>query len=172
MSVVIPTEERALAVTGVMGEGRGRTARPGRSSAAPGSARSIGSSASAPPQVLIVDDHPPFRWIVRKLLEARGYAVAGEAQCAASALAAAARLAPDAVLLDVRLGDDSGHEVARALSGLDPAPAVLLVSVSEDGTGTDQEYARAAGARGFLLKNRLAVTDLARYWPPPEPTSP
>jgi CheY-like chemotaxis protein len=172
MTVVIPTDERAPAVIGVFGGGS-RSHRSARSlQCRTGSVRSIGSSASARPQVLIVDDHPRFRRVVRELLEARGYAVAGEAACAASALAAAARLAPDAVLLDVRLGDDSGHEVARALSGFDPAPAVLLVSVSEDGSGTDQEYARAAGARGFLLKSRLAVTDLARYWPAPEPTPP
>jgi DNA-binding NarL/FixJ family response regulator len=43
----------------------------------------------------------------------RGYAVVAEASCAAEALAAVERLAPDAGLLDVRLGEESGHDVAR-----------------------------------------------------------
>jgi DNA-binding NarL/FixJ family response regulator len=112
--------------------------------------------------VLIVDDQPVFRRAARELLEARGYAVVGEASCAAAALEAAEQLEPDAVLLDVRLGDESGHEVARALTRVAPAPAVLLVSVTDHGDG--DERARACGARGFLLKGRLAVTDLGRYW--------
>jgi hypothetical protein len=62
MSVVIPTEERALAVTGVMGEGRGRTARPGRSSAA-----RVGEEhrveRERPAAGAHVDDHPPLRWL-------------------------------------------------------------------------------------------------------------
>ena len=113
--------------------------------------------------MLIVDDHPSFRTVARELLVARGYAVAGEATCGAEALAAAERLAPDAVLLDVRLGDDSGHDVARALSLLDDAPAVLLVSVLDDVDG--DERALACGARGFLLKAGLAMADLGRFWP-------
>jgi len=124
-----------------------------------------GSSAGAPLRVLIVDDQPVFRRAVRALLEARGYAVVGEAGCAVTALQAAKRLEPDAVLLDVRLGDESGYEVARALTRFDPAPAILLVSCTDQEEG--DEHVRACGARGFLLKGRLAVTDLGRFWPAP-----
>jgi DNA-binding NarL/FixJ family response regulator len=113
--------------------------------------------------VLIVDDHASFRRVARDLLEARGFAVAGETTCAAEALAETKRLAPDAVLLDVRLGDDHGHEVARALSCLDHAPAVLLVSVLHDADGDERAW--ACGARGFLAKDGLAVADLGRFWP-------
>ena len=84
---------------------------------------SAGLSAGAPLRVLIVDDQPAFRQAARALLEARGSAVVGEAGRAAAALEAAKRLEPDAVLLDVRLGGESGHEVARALTRFDPAPA-------------------------------------------------
>lgn len=127
--------------------------------------RSAGSSAGAPLRVLIVDDQRVFRRAARALLEARGYAVVGEAGCAAEALEAAKQLEPDAVLLDVRLGDESGHEVARALTRFDTAPAVLLVSCTDEGDGG--ESVRGCGARGFLLKDRLAVTDLGRFWPCP-----
>jgi len=115
--------------------------------------------------VLIVDDQPVFRRAARALLEARGYAVVGEADCAATALEAAKQLEPDAVLLDVRLGDESGHEVARALTRLAPAPAVVLVSSTDEPDGG--ESVRACGARGFVLKGRLAATDLGHFWPCP-----
>jgi DNA-binding NarL/FixJ family response regulator len=115
------------------------------------------------PRVLIVDDHLIFRRAARALLEARAYAVAGEAGCAASAVDAVKRLAPDAVLLDVRLGEDSGHAVARALSTLDDPPAVLLVSAADDEDG--DERAILCGACGFVPKARLGQTDLGRFWP-------
>ena len=62
--------------------------------------------------VLIVDDHPSFRASARTLLEAEGYDVVGEAENGESAVAAALRLRPDLVLLDVQLPDIDGFEVA------------------------------------------------------------
>lgn len=90
----------------------------------------------------------------------------GEADNAVTALRLAERLAPDAVLLDVRLRDADGFEVASALAGADPAPAVLL-------TASDVElasYARltGSGARGLVGKGQLAMTDLGRFWPDPD----
>src|SRR3954452_14293835 len=82
------------------------------------------ASASAP-RVLVVDDQAAFRDAARQLLERRGYAVVAEAGCAASALDAVERFAPDAVLLDVRLGDDDGFDVCRMLTRARPGLAVL-----------------------------------------------
>src|SRR5690349_7716051 len=61
--------------------------------------------------LLIVDDHPGFRRFARKLLEAAGYDVVGDAADGAAALAAAERLDPDVVLLDVLLPDMTGFDV-------------------------------------------------------------
>ena len=101
------------------------------------------------PRVLIVDDQPLFRRVAREVLDARGYTVVGEASCAASALEAAERLGPDAVLLDVRLGDDSGYAVARALAELEPS-AGGAAGLGRMSDGDEDERACACGACGFL----------------------
>ena len=62
--------------------------------------------------VLIVDDHECFRTSVRKLLEAEGFDVVGEAGDGSSAQALSAALEPDLILLDVQLPDIDGFEVA------------------------------------------------------------
>jgi two-component system, NarL family, nitrate/nitrite response regulator NarL len=123
-----------------------------------GACRIVGMSA----RVLIVDDHHAFREAARRLLEHRGYTVVGDAGDATTAVEAAMRLQPDAVLLDVRLGSDDGFAVAQALARACPGAAVLLVS-SED-YRHHTERMEASGARGFVLKSQLAVADLAACW--------
>jgi DNA-binding NarL/FixJ family response regulator len=119
--------------------------------------------APLPARVLIVDDAPVFREAVRELLERRGYTVVGEADSAAAALEAVARLAPDAVLIDVRLPDGNGFELSASLTQAHPELAVLLTSA--DRVAPTPQRVRASGARGFVLKSRLAATDLAQFWP-------
>ena len=114
-------------------------------------------------RVLIVDDQREFRQLARVLLTRRGYRVVGEAGCGLTALEAAARHRPDAVLLDVRLGDECGFDVARALTESCPGAAVLLVSNADYESCGD--LLRTAGASGFLHKARLATADLSAYWP-------
>jgi DNA-binding NarL/FixJ family response regulator len=116
-----------------------------------------------PARVLVVDDHGEFRALARELLTARGYAVVGEASCGESALAAATRLQPDAVVLDVDLGSGNGLAVARALRGSCPCASILLVSLRD--YGACEELVRGTGAVGFLLKSRLASADLDEYLP-------
>lgn len=112
--------------------------------------------------MLIVDDAPVCRVAERELLERRGFDVVGEVGSGAQAIAFVERLAPAAVLLDVRLPDANGFEVADRLSHARTAPAVLLTSGDFD----PGFYARArrSGARGFVPKDRLALVDLSRFW--------
>jgi len=109
--------------------------------------------------VLIVDDHAPFRASARRLLEAAGFEVVGEAEDAASALAAAETLAPQLVLLDVQLPDLDGFEVAARLTGGGDGPAVVLVS-SRDGSDFGPMVLES-GARGFIPKGELSGARLA-----------
>jgi DNA-binding NarL/FixJ family response regulator len=114
--------------------------------------------AAQPIRVLIIDDHASFRSVARELLERRGFAVVAEADCAISGLEAAERVAPEAVLLDVRLPDGDGFDVCHALTRRDPELAVLLVSADEP--HRDSGRIRDCGARGFLPKARLTSSDL------------
>jgi DNA-binding NarL/FixJ family response regulator len=116
-------------------------------------------------RVLIVDDSPAFRDAARELLEARGYVVVGEAADAAAAVDAARRLAPDGVLLDVRLSGGSGLDLAAELTRAHRDLAILLVSA--DRHPPSREQLAGSGARGFLFKSQLVRANLADFWPEP-----
>jgi DNA-binding NarL/FixJ family response regulator len=113
----------------------------------------------APIRVVIVDDHPAFRRAARELLELRGHAVVGEADCATSAYDVIARCRPELVVLDVHLGTDSGFDVARTLTRKHPALAVVLVSAAE----REVDLVLETGARGFVPKWCLATVDLRGF---------
>ena len=114
------------------------------------------------PRILIVDFSQPFRDAARELLEARGFAVVGEAASAAGALLAAARLRPDGILIDVRLPDSSGFDVSAKLARAVPRAAILLTCASD--LPECDALAQASGARAFVLKRDLSGFDLAEFW--------
>jgi DNA-binding NarL/FixJ family response regulator len=104
--------------------------------------------------VLIVDDHPSFRASARRLLEAEGFDVVGEAGDGHTAIAAAEQLKPDLVLLDVQLPDLNGFEVAERLAALALPVAVVLTS-----SRNPAEYGRLTTdtlVRGFVPKADLS----------------
>jgi DNA-binding NarL/FixJ family response regulator len=102
-------------------------------------------------RILLVDDHPVVRKGLKSLLS--NYAefdVVGEAATAAEAVERFREVAPDVVLLDIRLAGSSGLEVLRKLLSIDPGAKVLMLSSFDD-----EEYVDAslrAGALGYVLK--------------------
>ena len=104
--------------------------------------------------VLIVDDHPSFRAAARILLESAGFDVVDESEDAAGALAAAARLRPAIVLLDIGLPDGDGFEVAKRLASGDDPPVVILVSSRE--VAWYRRQLAESPARGFIGKGDLS----------------
>ena len=119
-------------------------------------ARRVRETLAMAKTVLIVDDHPSFRTSARRMLEADGYEVVGEADSGRAALAASVELRPELVLLDVRLPDLDGFEVARRLLASDgPQPQIVLVSSHDSSDfGEDVEL---SGARGFVAKGELSA---------------
>jgi two-component system response regulator EvgA len=112
-----------------------------------------------PTSVLIVDDHPSFRASARRMLEASGYVVVGEAENGSDALAAARELNPELVLLDVQLPDLDGFEVAMRLDAAGNCPAIVLTSsreISDFGSAVAE-----SPARGFVTKGELSGETLA-----------
>lgn len=100
-------------------------------------------------RVLIVDDEHPARERLGHLLaEIPGTQLVGQAATGAEALELAARLAPDVVLLDVRMPGLDGIETARHLGVLEEPPAVIFT------TAYDQYAVNAFETRavGYLLK--------------------
>jgi DNA-binding NarL/FixJ family response regulator len=112
-----------------------------------------------PTSVLIVDDHPSFRLSARRMLEADGYSVVGEAGDGATAIAAARELEPDLVLLDVQLPDIDGFEVAEQLHAGGERSAIVLTSTRER-SDFGAEIA-ASPADGFVTKGELSGEALA-----------
>ena len=103
--------------------------------------------------ILIVDDDARFRSQARRLLEADGFVIVGEAVDGASGIAAAETLRPALVLVDVGLPDVNGFEVATAIAGRGSSEVVL----------TSSRDARSYGRRvddgpslGFLPKEQVS----------------
>jgi DNA-binding NarL/FixJ family response regulator len=82
--------------------------------------------------VLVVDDHDFSRAVLCELVTATsGFAVVGEAACGEDALDATIVLAPEFVLMDVRMPGLGGIEAARVMMERHPKLVVLLVSAQE-----------------------------------------
>lgn len=101
--------------------------------------------------ILLVDDHEVVRVGLRTLIERQpGMEVVGEAGTVAQAIFLARQLAPDVVVMDIRLPDDSGLEACRQIKAeRSETKIIILTSYPDDKTIFD---AIAAGADGYVLK--------------------
>jgi DNA-binding NarL/FixJ family response regulator len=111
-------------------------------------------------RVLLVDDQELVRTGLRGILrEAFGFDVVGECADGREVAAAAAALAPDVVLMDVRMPFVDGVQATRELRRLRDSPPVLALT-----TFDDEEVLAGmlrAGAAGFVLKG-VPAEDLQR----------
>jgi DNA-binding NarL/FixJ family response regulator len=103
-------------------------------------------------RVLVADDHPIVRDGLRLLLgSAPDIDVVGEAANGAEAVATAAKVQPDVVVMDLHMPELNGIEATRRLVRDQPHVAVLVVTMFDD---DDSVFAAMrAGARGYLLKD-------------------
>lgn len=105
-----------------------------------------------PFRTLLVEDEPIIRYYVSGILEDSGrYTVVGTAGDAPEAIAAAAELEPDVVLMDVRLPRGDGAEATAAIR--DARPETVVVAMSSLTSPTTIAGVLRAGAVGYLSKN-------------------
>jgi len=102
-------------------------------------------------KILVVDDEPDFRMMLRARLEANNYEVS-EAEDGAVGLEKARNTKPDLIILDVMLPKMDGYKVARLLKFDEKhrnIPIVLLTARSQQ---SDRETGMAVGADAYLTK--------------------
>jgi two-component system, NarL family, nitrate/nitrite response regulator NarL len=102
-------------------------------------------------RVLVADDHAAYRHGVVRALERAGHEVVAEADDGAAALELARKLEPDVALLDLRMPEASGSEVAAALRDEGSPTRVLVLSayLEPEVVGA----AMLAGVYGYLSKD-------------------
>jgi DNA-binding NarL/FixJ family response regulator len=105
-----------------------------------------------PLRVLIADDHPLFRHGIHALLDATpDCEVVGEATTGDEAVAMAAALQPDVILMDIQMPGVNGIEATRRIVRESPHIRILIITMFEDDASVFT--AMRAGARGYVLKD-------------------
>src|SRR5258706_2506408 len=105
-----------------------------------------------PLRVLIADDHPLFRKGMRALVETLPeMEVAGEATTGEDAIALAATLEPDIIVMDLQMPGGSGIVATRTILNASPHIRILIVTLFDDIESVFT--ALRAGARGYVLKD-------------------
>lgn len=139
--------------------------------------------ADRPKQVLVVDDSPLIRGLVREIIEVDpDFEVVDEAGDGASALLRAMKVQPDVVVLDIEMPKLDGIEVLKRLKLLSTARVVVLSTGAQLGTavalkarqlGAVDVIAKPSGSVGFDLKAKrghalLTALHAAAGLPPPD----
>jgi DNA-binding NarL/FixJ family response regulator len=120
--------------------------------------------------VLLVDDHPPMRRVLRGLLEDVGMEVVGETGDGLEGVAQAEAVRPDMVLMDWRMPRLDGVQATARIRSHLPEVQVVVVFSSAEGAGMGV-IARQAGASAFVAKGasaeQVCAAVLAAWGRPP-----
>jgi DNA-binding NarL/FixJ family response regulator len=105
-----------------------------------------------PARILIADDHELLRrGLVAELSQVPGWVVVAEVANGRAAVASAAELKPDLVVLDLTMPELNGLEAARRILSADPGTRILILTAHES-----EQLVRevlSVGARGYVLKS-------------------
>lgn len=104
-----------------------------------------------PRRILIADDHPLLVDGLCSLLEAHGFTVVGTVDNGQAAVNEALRLAPDLVLMDIRMPLCDGLTATRIIKARQPEVKILVITTSAE--DEDLFDAIKSGACGYLLKS-------------------
>jgi len=104
---------------------------------------------AAPLHILVIDDEPPIRKLLRVGLSAHGYQIV-EASNGKMALDLLSEQTPDLVILDLGLPDMEGHELLRTIRARNDSVPIVVLSSRDDETGKVQ--ALDSGADDYVTK--------------------
>jgi len=144
--------------------------RPPSEAARPATCQGI-RKVAMPKQILIVDDSPMVRRMVRSSVEAKtDWEVCGEAENGEIAVRMVEELSPDLVVLDLSMPIMNGLEAARLIAVAAPETALLMYTMQDSGQLLKE--ARAAGINEVISKSaagvdRLLATMRALLFQPP-----
>ena len=108
----------------------------------------------SPHRVLLVEDHEPFRAVLRELLQRRqGVQIVGESADGLDAIRQAEACRPDVVMLDIGLPSLNGIEAADGIRGV--APGAKVIFVTNESSLEVVEHVFRRGAHGYVYKPRI-----------------
>lgn len=119
--------------------------------------------------ILVVDDEPDLRLLVRMTLEGNGYEVE-EASTAAEAVRQALAVKPALILLDIRLPDAEGFEVLRTLKRTPEVAETPVVMMSAHSSPPTLRKAEIIGSNDYLIKpfkHDALLALVEKHLPPP-----
>jgi CheY-like chemotaxis protein len=107
-------------------------------------------------RLMLVDDNRIFLSSAARLLQSQGAEIVGTACSSSEAVSTVASVLPDAVLVDVQLGEDDGLELARRL-----ATSLPVILISAHPAEELEELIADSPAVGFIAKRSLGVDAIA-----------
>ncbi|HEV2440167.1 MAG TPA: response regulator [bacterium] len=100
-------------------------------------------------RILLVDDEALIRMGLRVMLEDLGYEIAGEAADGHEAVTKAAALAPDVVIMDIKMPGMDGLDATRRIMAAQPVPIIVLTAYNQESLVAE---AADAGVLAYLMK--------------------
>jgi two-component system, cell cycle response regulator DivK len=102
-------------------------------------------------RILVVEDQPDNRQILRDLFESTGYEIV-EAEDGQAGVVAAKAQRPDLILMDIQLPVMDGYEATRRIKADPDLQAIPIIVVTSYALSGDDVKARAAGCDGYVTK--------------------
>ncbi len=114
-------------------------------------------------KILVIDDEPAIRFIIRRMLEYAGYDVV-ESENAGESLEMIKKNSIDLVLMDVRMPDMSGWDAVRKIKSTKKTREIPVVVLTAGIDGHEEERTKASGAdarleKPFIRDEMLALVD-------------
>jgi two-component system, cell cycle response regulator DivK len=115
--------------------------------------------------ILYVEDNAENRLLIRRVLDAEGYAVS-EAESAIQALRVLHDQMPDLILMDINMPDIDGYTLTAHLKSRPDVKQIPIIAMTANALKGDRERSLAAGCDGYIEKpvNVDTLTDQIGYF--------